>query len=53
MYVFSLDAIDEGLGADQVIVGEEDFREAIKKFIPSISPTDMAYFNRLKGNFGT
>ncbi|XP_050088467.1 peroxisome assembly factor 2 [Anopheles aquasalis] len=47
------DAIDEGLGADQVVVGEEDFREAIKKFIPSISPTDMAYFNRLKGNFGT
>ncbi|KFB44754.1 AGAP001612-PA-like protein [Anopheles sinensis] len=45
------DSIDEGLGADQVIVGEDDFKEAIKKFIPSISPTDMAYFNQLKGNF--
>ncbi|XP_053670000.1 uncharacterized protein LOC128720360 [Anopheles nili] len=45
------DAIDEGLNANQVIVGEDDFREAIKKFIPSISPSDMAYFNQLKGNF--
>ncbi|XP_058059689.1 uncharacterized protein LOC131210453 [Anopheles bellator] len=47
------DSIIEGLGADQVIVCEEDFREAMKKFIPSISPRDMEYFNRLKGNFGT
>uniref|UniRef100_A0A182QM46 Peroxisomal ATPase PEX6 n=1 Tax=Anopheles farauti TaxID=69004 RepID=A0A182QM46_9DIPT len=45
------DSIDEGLSADQVVVTEEDFQEAIKKFIPSISPTDMAYFNQLKGNF--
>uniref|UniRef100_A0A182PGP4 Peroxisomal ATPase PEX6 n=1 Tax=Anopheles epiroticus TaxID=199890 RepID=A0A182PGP4_9DIPT len=45
------DSIDERLSADQVIVTEDDFKEAIKKFIPSISPTDMAYFNQLKGNF--
>uniref|UniRef100_A0A453YNR4 Peroxisomal ATPase PEX6 n=1 Tax=Anopheles funestus TaxID=62324 RepID=A0A453YNR4_ANOFN len=45
------DSIEEGLSADQVIVTEEDFKEAIKKFIPSISPADMAYFNQLKGNF--
>ncbi|XP_040155744.1 peroxisome assembly factor 2 [Anopheles arabiensis] len=45
------DSIDEGLNADQVIVTEDDFKESVKKFIPSISPADMAYFNQLKGNF--
>ncbi|XP_035897574.1 peroxisome assembly factor 2 [Anopheles stephensi] len=45
------DSINEGLSAEQVIVTEDDFKQAIKKFIPSISPADMAYFNQLKGNF--
>lgn len=42
---------EDGLGPEHVIVNESDFKTALKKFIPSISPADMEYFNRLRTNF--
>ncbi|KAL9696555.1 hypothetical protein quinque_016134 [Culex quinquefasciatus] len=45
------DGVEDGLSAEQVVVNEGDFKAAMKKFIPSISPADMEYFNRLRSNF--
>ncbi|XP_062560981.1 uncharacterized protein LOC134225156 [Armigeres subalbatus] len=42
---------EDVLNPDDVVVHESDFKTAIKKFIPSISPTDMEYFNQLRNNF--
>ncbi|XP_058452012.1 uncharacterized protein LOC131430816 [Malaya genurostris] len=42
---------EENLGPEHVVVNETDFKNAIKKFIPSISPADMEYFNKLRHNF--
>ncbi|XP_055603194.1 uncharacterized protein LOC129751616 isoform X2 [Uranotaenia lowii] len=43
--------VDDTLGPESVVVNESDFKAAMKKFIPSISPSDMEYFNRLRSNF--
>ncbi|XP_065076031.1 peroxisomal ATPase PEX6 [Ochlerotatus camptorhynchus] len=42
---------EDGLSPEDVVVNESDFKVATKKFIPSISPADMEYFNRLRSNF--
>lgn len=42
---------DHSLTAADVIVELNDFREAIKKFVPSINPKDMVYFNNLRSTY--
>lgn len=42
---------DHSLTAADVIVELNDFREAIKKFVPSINPKDMEYFNNLRSTY--
>lgn len=42
---------EDSLNPEDVVVNESDFKAAMKKFIPSISPADMEYFNRLRSNF--
>lgn len=36
---------------ENVIVNFEDFQNATKKFMPSLSKSDMEYFNKLKSQF--
>ncbi|XP_053695230.1 peroxisomal ATPase PEX6 [Sabethes cyaneus] len=43
--------IDDKLGPEDVVVNESDFKAAMKKFIPSINPADMEYFNKLRTNY--
>ncbi|XP_058825813.1 peroxisomal ATPase PEX6 [Topomyia yanbarensis] len=45
------ESVDDSLGPDHVVVNESDFKNAMKKFIPSINPADMEYFNKLRSNF--
>lgn len=49
--IFSEDCAEDGLAPENVVVNESDFKAAMKKFIPSISPADMQYFNSLRNNF--
>lgn len=42
---------DKTLTAADVIVKEEDFRDAISKFVPSINKKDMEYFKNLRKSY--
>uniref|UniRef100_A0A1B0GMP6 Peroxisomal ATPase PEX6 n=1 Tax=Phlebotomus papatasi TaxID=29031 RepID=A0A1B0GMP6_PHLPP len=44
--------LDE-LTGKSVVVCMEDFKNAIGKFVPSISKSDLDYFNNLRDNFGS
>lgn len=42
---------DHRLTAANVLVELNDFRQAISKFVPSINPKDMEYFNNLRSTY--
>lgn len=42
---------DQSLTAADVVVELDDFRQAIKKFVPSINPKDMEYFRNLRSTY--
>ncbi|XP_018796520.1 PREDICTED: peroxisome assembly factor 2 isoform X1 [Bactrocera latifrons] len=42
----------EILAADKVLVEMDDFTKSYSKFVPSISKTDLDYFNQLKSSYG-
>ncbi|XP_067627926.1 peroxisomal ATPase PEX6 isoform X2 [Eurosta solidaginis] len=46
-----VNASNEQLNADQVIVETEDFTKSFNKFVPSISKSDLDYFNQLKSSY--
>uniref|UniRef100_A0A0A1WD77 Peroxisomal ATPase PEX6 n=2 Tax=Zeugodacus cucurbitae TaxID=28588 RepID=A0A0A1WD77_ZEUCU len=42
----------ELLAADRVLVEMDDFTKSYSKFVPSISKSDLDYFNQLKSSYG-
>ncbi|XP_053965999.1 peroxisomal ATPase PEX6 isoform X1 [Anastrepha ludens] len=42
---------DERLVADNVLVEMEDFNKSFSQFVPSISKSDLEYFNELKSSY--
>ena len=41
----------DDMKSENMVVNLDDFKKSLKKFVPSLVQTDMAYFNNLKANY--